>query len=114
MISRAKACKTVADSLIYQLNSKWDKRTASNYRVTFTGLKDYAKYLKIRDLLVGRQIPGFTNVTERYQSKDSLIFDGEKRGTSQTIQDNIISKGFSDGKVHVLKADDSSMEIEVL
>ncbi|MCX6112578.1 MAG: hypothetical protein NTY22_04730 [Proteobacteria bacterium] len=113
-ISRARACKTVSDSLVYQLNRKWDKRTASNYQVVFKGLKDYTKYLKIRDILTGRQIPGYTNVVERYQSKGSLVFEGEKRGSSQTIQNNIISKGFPDGKVRIIKADDTSIEIEIL
>ncbi|MEI6092871.1 MAG: hypothetical protein WCQ47_04220 [bacterium] len=113
-ISRARACKTVADSVISQLTHKWDKRSASNYTVILKGLKDYSKYLKIRDVLTGRQIPGYTNVIERYQSNGTLIFEGEKRGASQSLQSNIMSKCFDNGGASVINSDDSSLEIQVI
>ena len=113
-VSRARACKTVADSVVYQLTHKWDKRQASNYQVTLKGLKDSAKYTKIREILVGRQIPGYSNVVERYQSRGNLVFEGEKRGSAASVQSNILSKCFPEGNAQVTKGDENSLEIQVM
>ncbi|MEI6079526.1 MAG: hypothetical protein WCQ53_02675 [bacterium] len=113
-VSRARACKTVADSVVYQLTHKWDKRQASNYQVTLKGLKDSAKYAKIREILVGRQIAGYSNVVERYQSRGSFVFEGEKRGSAASVQSNILSKCFPEGNAQVTKGDENSLEIQVM
>lgn len=113
-ISRARACKTVSDSIMYQLTHKWDKRAASNYKVVVKGLKDYTRYLKLREQLTGRQIPGFTNVVERYQSNGSLTFEGEKRGGTQSLQENIMLKCFSDGDARIVNSNEDSLEIQII
>lgn len=109
-ISRAKSCQTAAGSILSQMTKKWQKRTASSYRVVFKGLNDYASYAKLRTCLMSG-INGLSSVIERYMTKGNMVFEAEKRGTSDTGQ-NIIAKCYPGGGASVLNQSQDFVEIK--
>ncbi|MFH1223310.1 MAG: hypothetical protein V1647_03085, partial [Pseudomonadota bacterium] len=111
-VSRAKACKTVSDSLLYQLARKWDKNTATNFKIVIKGVKDFGSYTRIKQALGG--VTGLNNVVDRYQGRGLLIFEGDKRGASAGLSDTILSKCFPDGGASIASQSESLVEIKVL
>ncbi len=111
--SRIRAFRTISDSLLYQLKQNWDKRPAASFKLVVSGIKNYATYLKLRDLLVSRQIAGFTNVVERYQSPTELVFEGERRGELSAISNEIITKAFPDSIVVIVHQDEKGLKLRM-
>ncbi len=112
-ISRARACKVVAENLVYQLSKKWDKRASSNFRISVSGVKNYAQYSKIRNCLLGSQINGLYGVVERYQSRGLFVFEGERRSDTNIIQNSIESKCFSDLGADISTSGADMIEIKI-
>jgi len=109
-VSRAKACQTVSDSLVYQLSRRWDKRPATNFRIVIKGIKDFANYTKTKNCLSG--ITGLNNVVDRYQSSGQFVFEGDKRGGSADIHQMILSKCFPGGAT-VVEQNEDHVEISI-
>jgi hypothetical protein len=110
-ISRAKACQAAAGSILSQMTKKWQKRSASSYRVVFKGLNDYASYAKLRACLMSGGVGGLSNVIERYMTKGNMVFEAEKRGAADTGQ-TIIAKCYPSGGASVLDQSQNFVEIK--
>jgi hypothetical protein len=110
-ISRAKACQTVAGSILSQMTKKWQKKSASSYRLVFKGLNDYASYAKLRSCLMSGNVGGLSNVIERYMTKGNMVFEAEKRGTSDSGQ-TIITKCYPEGGASLLSQTQDFVEIK--
>lgn len=111
VISRAKACQSVAASILSQMAKKWGKKSASNYRVVFKGIKDYPTYAKLRACLIGG-VTGLSNAMERYMAKGNFVFEAEKRGIANVGQ-NIVAKCYPDGGATVGDQTENFVEIKV-
>jgi hypothetical protein len=112
-LSRKKAFKAVSDSLLYQMKHNWDKRPAAKFKLVIKGIKNYETYLNVREVLVGKQVSGFNNVVERYQSKDKVVFEGERRGELTQVSREIISKCFAKENINLIQNDENILEIKL-
>ena len=112
-ISRARACKLVADSLVYQLSKKWDKRLSNNFKVSIRGIRTYGLYSKIKKCILGSQIPGLYSVVERYQSRGLFVFEGERRSDVNIILNSLESNCFSEMGTEVTTANTEMIEIKI-
>lgn len=113
LTSRTKAFKIISDSLLYQMKHNWDKRPASRFKVIIKGIKNYDTYLNAREVLVGKQIAGFNNVVERYQSRGKVVFEGERRGDANQVSQDIISKCFNAENASVTQSDENILEVNL-
>ena len=112
-VSRARACKVVAESLVYQLSNKWDKRASTNFRISISGVKNYVQYSKIKSCLLGSQIQGLYSIVERYQSRGLFVFEGERRSDTSIIQSSLESKCFADADAEFAVVGSDIIEVKI-
>ena len=112
-VSRARACKIVAESIVFQLSKGWDKRVSSNFKVTVKGIKSYDLYSRVKKCLIGSQVPGLYSVVERYQGRGLLVLEGERRSDTNIIRGAIESKCFSDMGSEVIVIDANAVEVKI-
>jgi len=111
IISRAKACQSVAGSILSQMAKKWGKKSASSYKLVFKGIKDYPTYTKLRTCLMSG-ITGLSSVIERYMTKGNFVFEAEKRGIANVGQ-NVVGKCYPDGGATVSEQTENFVEIKI-
>ncbi len=112
-VSRARACKIVAESLIYQLSKKWDKRSASNFKVYIKGVRTPATYSKLRKCMLGNQIAGLYNVVDRYHARGLLVMEGERRSSVNVIEGSLASKCFNDIDYELIQTKQEMIEFRI-
>jgi hypothetical protein len=95
------------------MKHNWDKRPAARFKVVIKGIKNYDTYLNTREVLVGKQIAGFNNVVERYQSRGEVVFEGERREDAGQVSQEIISKCFNAEHTSVTESNENILEVNL-
>jgi hypothetical protein len=112
-VSRARACKIVSESLIYQLSKKWDKRNSTNFKVYIKGVRTPSTYSKLRKCMLGNQIAGLYNVVDRYHARGLLVMEGERRSSVNAIESSLVSKCFNDIDYELIQTKQEMIEFRI-
>jgi len=114
VISRAKVCKTVVESILVQLSQNWKNKSTKLFKVIVKNMNSYEKYKKFREVITGSdKTKGLTGMLERYQSSDAVVFEGEIRDNVDTVVRNLIANLNPDLNAVVLSKGDNSVEVEL-
>jgi hypothetical protein len=113
-ISRAKACKGLTDSLLYQMNNSWrQRRISSNFKIILRNIKDYSTYFRLKSIL-DKSVKGLSKALEREQTRNYIVFEGERNLDASAVHQGIINSCSSEYKIVVRGRGDDFIDLELL